>query len=125
MSTTEPVGAAGRVSASGASNGGPVDPWVLAHNSPEFATLRRRLRSFIFPMTAFFLAWYALYVLLAAFAPRFMSIKVAGNINVGLIFGLLQFLSTFAITTIYVRFANRHLDPIGSRIREQVEGGAW
>ncbi|MDQ3826249.1 MAG: DUF485 domain-containing protein, partial [Actinomycetota bacterium] len=44
---------------------------------------------------------------------------------IGLIFGLLQFVSTFAITTIYVRFANRYLDPVSSRIREQVEGGSW
>jgi uncharacterized membrane protein (DUF485 family) len=125
LSTTEPVGAAGRGPTGRASNGGPVDPWIVAHNSPEFSTLRRRLRGFVFPMAAFFLAWYFLYVLLAAFAPQFMAIRVAGNVNVGLIFGLLEFVSTFVITTLYVRFANRHLDPISSRICEQVEGGAW
>jgi uncharacterized membrane protein (DUF485 family) len=125
LSTTEPLGAAGRGSAGGTSNRGPVDPWIVAHNSAEFSTLRKRLRGFVFPMTAFFLAWYFLYVLLAAFAPRFMAIRVVGNVNVGLIFGLLQFVSTFVITTLYVRFANRHLDPISSRIRQQVEGGAW
>ena len=125
MSTTEPLGAAGRGFAGDISNGGPVDPWVAAVNSAEFSTLRRRLRGFVFPMTAFFLAWYFLYVLLAAFAPRFMSIRVVGNVNVGLIFGLLQFVSTFVITTLYVQFANRHLDPVSSRLRKQVEGGAW
>ena len=117
MSTTEPAGAAGI--------GRAVDPWTAAHSSGDFATLRTRLRGFVFPMTAFFLAWYFLYVLLAAFAPHFMAIKVVGNVNIGLIFGLLQFVSTFAITTIYVRFANRYLDPVSSRIREQVEGGSW
>jgi uncharacterized membrane protein (DUF485 family) len=99
------------------------EPWTAAYSSAEFATLRRRLRGFVFPMTALFLAWYFAYVLLAAFAPHLMAIKVAGNINVGLIFGLLQFVSTFAITMMYVRFANRKLDPVSSRIREQVEGG--
>lgn len=117
MSNTEPAGAIG--------TGRPTDPWTAAHASAEFATLRMRLRGFVFPMTAFFLAWYFLYVLLAAFAPHFMAIKVAGNVNLGLIIGLLQFLSTFAITTIYVRFADRYLDPVSSRIRERVEGGAW
>ncbi|MGH4014798.1 MAG: DUF485 domain-containing protein [Pseudonocardiaceae bacterium] len=102
----------------------PKDPWVAAARSAEFATLRKRLRRFIFPMTAFFLAWYFLYVLLAAFAPAFMATRVVGTINVGLIFGLLQFATTFAITMSYVRFANRHLDPISSRIREQMEGDA-
>lgn len=125
MSTTESVGGAGTAPVGGADNGFLVDPWAAAHTSAEFATLRNRLRGFVFPMTAFFLTWYFLYVLLAAFAAHFMAIKVVGNINVGLIFGLLQFVSTFAITTIYVRFANRNLDPISNRIREQVEGGIW
>jgi uncharacterized membrane protein (DUF485 family) len=133
MSTTEPVGRAGTAPVGGArkgpvggaDNGRLVDPWVAVHTSADFATLRNRLRRFVFPMAAFFLAWYFLYVLLAAFAPHFMASKVVGNINFGLIFGLLQFVSTFAITTIYVRFANRSLDPVSSRIREQVEGGTW
>ncbi len=115
MSTTEPAGGAGQ--------GRPADPWAAACADAEFAALRRRLRRFVFPMTALFLAWYFLYVLLAAFAPRVMAVPVVGYVNVGLIFGLLQFASTFAITTAYVHFANRHLDPVSTRIREQVEGG--
>jgi uncharacterized membrane protein (DUF485 family) len=117
MSTAESAGAA--------SSGRTSDPWTATYVSAEFTTLRTRLRGFVFPMTAFFLVWYFLYVLLAAFAPHFMAIKVIGNVNIGLIFGLLQFVSTFAITTIYVRFANRYLDPVSSRIREHVEGGTW
>ncbi|HEV7451200.1 MAG TPA: DUF485 domain-containing protein [Pseudonocardiaceae bacterium] len=116
MNTTERV--------SGIDASLPVDPWIAAHNSADFATLRRRLHGFVFPMTAFFLTWYLLYVLLAAFAPAFMAVKVAGNINVGLIIGLLQFVTTFAITTGYVRFATKSLDPISDRIREQIEGAA-
>jgi uncharacterized membrane protein (DUF485 family) len=60
-------------------------------------------------------------VLLASYAPGFMAIKVFGNINVGLIIGLLQFVSTFAITTIYVRYADKHLDPAAEKIRQQIE----
>jgi uncharacterized membrane protein (DUF485 family) len=92
--------------------------------SDEFADLRSRLRRFVFPMSAAFLIWYLAYVLLASYAPGFMSIKVLGNINVGLIIGLLQFVSTFAITTIYVRYANKHLDPAAERIRHKIEGAA-
>ncbi len=90
--------------------------------SPEFADLRHRLRMFVFPVTAAFLAWYLLYVLLATFAAEFMSTKLIGNITVGLVIGLLQFVTTFAITTIYVRYANRRLDPPAARLREQIEG---
>jgi uncharacterized membrane protein (DUF485 family) len=92
--------------------------------TPEFADLRSRLRRFIFPMSALFLAWYLLYVVLASYAPEFMAIKFVGNINVGLIIGLLQFVSTFVITTLYVRFANKHIDPAAEALRERIEGAA-
>ncbi|MCF6387099.1 DUF485 domain-containing protein [Mycobacterium sp. MBM] len=90
--------------------------------SPEFQDLRSRLRKFVFPMTAFFLIWYGIYVLLGAFAHDFMATRVFGNVNVGLIIGLGQFLTTFVITGLYVRFANRELDPRSAAIREELEG---
>ncbi len=93
-------------------------------DSAEFADLRSRLRRFVFPMSAAFLLWYLLYVLLASYARDFMAIKVLGNINVGLVIGLLQFVSTFLITTLYVNYANRHLDPAAARLRERIEGPA-
>lgn len=88
----------------------------------QFKDLRRRHRSFVFPLAIAFLIWYFLYVLLADYAHDFMSIKVAGNITVGLIFGLLQFISTFAITMWYVSYANRRLDPVAQEIRTGIEG---
>ncbi|WP_236950459.1 DUF485 domain-containing protein [Mycobacterium sp. MS1601] len=90
--------------------------------SPEFQELRTRLRRFVFPMTAFFLIWYGLYVLLGAFAHDFMATKVFGDVNIGLLIGLGQFLTTFLITGLYVRFANRELDPRAAAIREELEG---
>ena len=103
---------------------GPV-PTVYqeVQRTPEFQELRRRLRSFVFPMSAAFLLWYLLYVLLASFAPAFMATKLWGNINIGLVIGLLQFVSTFAITTVYVRYANRRLDPSAERLRVMIEEG--
>ncbi|GAA2548882.1 DUF485 domain-containing protein [Pseudonocardia hydrocarbonoxydans] len=90
-------------------------------DSAEFAQLRSRLRRFVFPMSAAFLVWYLAYVLLASYARDFMAVKLFGNINVGLVIGLLQFVTTFAITTIYVRYANKHLDPAAERLRRRVE----
>ena len=102
---------------------GPPGPdWETIQQSAEFTQLRRRLRNFVFPMTIAFLAWYLLYVLMSDYAHEFMSTKVFGNINIGLIIGLLQFVSTFAITTIYVRYANKHLDPAAEKLRQQIEG---
>ena len=100
-----------------------AERYIEVAESQEFQDLRRRFRKFVFPTTAFFLAWYFLYVLLAAFAPGFMSIKVWGNINIGLIFGLLQFVTTFAITIAYVRWADRQFDPAAERLRDHMERG--
>jgi uncharacterized membrane protein (DUF485 family) len=88
---------------------------------PKFQELRRRHRSFVFPMAIAFLLWYFAYVLLADYAHDFMSIKVIGNINIGLILGLLQFVSTFVITMWYVSFANKKLDPIAAEMRSELE----
>ena len=104
--------------------GEPETDYQRVQNSAEFQALRRRFRHFVFPMTAFFLAWYFLYVLLADYAHDFMSQKVWGNINVGLLIGLGQFVSTFVITGIYVWWANRELDPRAEAIRAELEGGA-
>ncbi|TWF94519.1 uncharacterized membrane protein (DUF485 family) [Saccharopolyspora dendranthemae] len=107
----------------GSGSGIDAETWAAAQSSPEFAQLRKRLRNFVFPVSALFLVWYLVYVLLADYAHGFMSIKLVGNINVGLVLGLLQFVSTFAITTWYVRYANKNLDPVAEKIREDVEGG--
>ncbi|WP_139359867.1 DUF485 domain-containing protein [Mycobacterium sp. D16Q16] len=105
-----------------------IDPAELSaeraleiQDSAEFQELRKTLRRFVFPMTAFFLVWYGLYVVLGAFAHDFMAIKLLGNINVGLVLGLGQFVTTFVITGLYVRFANRELDPKAAAIRAEVE----
>ena len=88
----------------------------------EFRELRRRFRTFVFPMTAAFLIWYLLYVILSAWARGFMAHKLFGNINVGFVFGLLQFVSTFSIAWIYSRYANNRLDPLSASIRNRIEG---
>ncbi len=87
------------------------DPYVQLQQTEEFQDLRRRFRRFVFPVTAFFLIWYFMYVLAAVLLPDFMSIRLFGNINVGLVFGLLQFLTTFVITFVYARWADRQFDP--------------
>jgi uncharacterized membrane protein (DUF485 family) len=97
------------------------EEYEQAQASPEFTELRRRFRAFAFPMTVAFLSWYLLFVLLSTYAHDFMSTEVLGNINVGLIFGLLQFVSTFVITHLYVAHANRRTDPIADEMRDRLE----
>lgn len=99
------------------------DPYLETQASAEFAGLRKTLRGFIFPMTAAFFIWYALYVVLSAYARDFMSIKLIGHINVALVFGLLQFVTTFLIAWLYERFSSSKIDPTAERIRERIENG--
>lgn len=91
--------------------------FVAIHNSAEFTELRRRFRRFVFPMSAAFFLWYLTYVLLAAYARDLMSQKIMGSINVGLVLGLLQFVSTIAITAAYLWYARKNLDPRVKAIR--------
>ena len=101
---------------------GADDPYVALQETDEFQDLRKKFRGFVFPMTAFFLAWYFLYVLLSIFASDFMNKALFGKITIGLVFGLLQFVTTFAITFIYARWANRDLDPAADALGAQLDG---
>jgi uncharacterized membrane protein (DUF485 family) len=107
------------------STGGPplidADRYQTVQNSADFIGLRRALLAFVVPATIGFLAWYLLYVLLSAYARDFMGTKLVGNINVALVFGLLQFVSTFGIAIMYSRYASRHLDPVAEKIRAELE----
>ncbi|WP_438352365.1 DUF485 domain-containing protein [Microbacterium sp. CJ88] len=95
--------------------------YVAVENSPPFVELKRTQRSFVFPLAVAFLVWYFAYVLLSSFATEFMSQRVWGDITVGLLFGLGQFVTTFAITMAYVAYANRRLDPKSAAIRAELE----
>ncbi|WP_020671752.1 DUF485 domain-containing protein [Amycolatopsis nigrescens] len=93
--------------------------YVDIQRSERFVAMRSRLRRFIFPMSLLFFAWYMVYVLLAAYAHDFMSTKVFGEVNAGIVLGVLQFLSTIGITAAYLRFARRRIDPEVAEIRKQ------
>jgi uncharacterized membrane protein (DUF485 family) len=53
-----------------------------------------------------------------------MAIPVFGNVNVGLLIGLGQVVTTFVITMVYVSYANRKLDPLAAEIRTENGGEA-
>ncbi len=99
----------------------PEDAYLDLQSTEEFQALRKKFRGFVFPMTGFFLAWYFLYVLLSIFAPGFMGQRVVGTITLGLIFGLGQFVTTFAITFIYARWANREFDPMAEQLGARLD----
>ncbi|MFF8840900.1 DUF485 domain-containing protein [Streptomyces sp. NPDC015130] len=101
-----------------------TEQFVEVQEGGEFGELRRTYRSFAFPLTLAFIAWYLLYVLLSNYAGDFMSTRLFGNINVALVLGLGQFLTTFLIAWLYSRHAANRLDPRAEAIRNRMEGDA-
>lgn len=95
--------------------------YVAMQESAEFQELRKRYRGWVLPVAAAALVWYFLYVGLAAYAADFMGQKLFGNINVGLVMGLLQFLSTFGITALYIRHADKKLDTAAAALCDRFE----
>jgi uncharacterized membrane protein (DUF485 family) len=95
--------------------------YVELESSAEFTELRKRFRSFVVPATLAFMAWYLLYVVMSMWAHDFMSKTVVGNINVALVWGLLQFASTFLIAWLYGRHMNRSVDPIARELKDRYD----
>ena len=91
--------------------------------SADFIELRRRYRGFVFPATIAFLSWYLLYVVLSNWAHDFMSTKVVGNINIAIVFGLLQFVTTFLLAWMYSRYSTGRLDPLARKLDEEYIAG--
>jgi uncharacterized membrane protein (DUF485 family) len=98
------------------------DPvYATLAEQPEFRELRRAYRSFVFPATVAFLAWYLLYVVMSNWAGGFMGHRLIGNINVALVFGLLQFVTTFVLAYLYSNYSTKRLDPLARKLDEQYE----
>lgn len=98
-----------------------AEEFIAAQKSPEFQELRSKQRGFTFPLAILGIAWFVVYVLLAMYAPSFMAGKVFGNVNIAILMGLAQFVTTFAITWAYVKYADKHLEPRSRAIRESLE----
>ena len=89
------------------------------HDSPDFTELRKKFRAFVFPATIAFMVWYLLYVIMSNWAHDFMSTEVVGNINVALVFGILQFVTTFLMAWAYGRYMNKNVDPLARRVEKR------
>jgi uncharacterized membrane protein (DUF485 family) len=89
--------------------------------TPEFAELRKLYRGFVFPATVAFLVWYLLYVGMSNWATGFMNHQLVGNINVALVFGLLQFVTTFLLAWLYSRFSTAKLDPLARKLNAEYD----
>ncbi|MEU5686832.1 DUF485 domain-containing protein [Streptomyces venezuelae] len=123
MATDAPPPSKGGAGKEPAPHAPSTEEFAEVQESAEFGELRSAHRSFAFPLTIAFIAWYLVYVLLSNYAGDFMGTKLFGNINVALVLGLGQFLTTFLIAWFYSRHAASKLDPKAEAIRARMEHG--
>ncbi|MDJ0381942.1 DUF485 domain-containing protein [Streptomyces sp. G-G2] len=100
---------------SAASDGGrhgpaAADIYLEVQRSAAFQEVRSRYRRFVVPATLGFFLWYIAYIVAATAAPGLMARPVIGAVNVALLAGLGQFLSTFVLTWAYARHARLRRD---------------
>ncbi|MER8223687.1 DUF485 domain-containing protein [Streptomyces sp. NPDC094143] len=94
-----------------------ADVYLEVQRSAAFQEVRRRYRRFVVPAFAAFFAWYVGYVVAATTAPELMARPVAGAVNVALLAGLGQFLTTFLLTWAYARHARLRRDRAALELR--------
>ncbi|MFI1166409.1 DUF485 domain-containing protein [Streptomyces sp. NPDC020801] len=126
-----PVPAARREGQAGGRVGAAAEVYLEVQRSAAFQEVRSRYRRFVVPAVAVFFAWYVAYVVTATAAPGFMARPVAGAVNVAMIAGLGQFLTTFLFTWAYARHARLRRDRAALELRwdtqeltRGVQGGA-
>ncbi|MEU0137483.1 DUF485 domain-containing protein [Streptomyces sp. NPDC006296] len=95
--------------------------YLEVQKSPAFREVRRRYRRFVVPAAVAFLLWYLAYVIAATTAHDLMARPVAGALNVAMVAGLGQFLTTFLLTWAYARHARLHRDRAALELRWETQ----
>jgi uncharacterized membrane protein (DUF485 family) len=101
----------------GAATAAAADVYLEVQRSAAFQEVRRRYRKFVVPASVAFFTWYVGYVVTATTAPELMARPVAGAVNVAMVAGLGQFLSTFLLTWAYARHARLRRDRAALELR--------
>ncbi|MFD8227643.1 DUF485 domain-containing protein [Streptomyces massasporeus] len=94
-----------------------ADVYLEVQRSAAFQEVRRRYRRFVVPAFVAFFTWYVGYVVAATTVPDLMARPVVGAVNVALVAGLGQFLSTFLLTWAYARHARLRRDRAALELR--------
>jgi uncharacterized membrane protein (DUF485 family) len=94
--------------------------WDRIAETREFKDLMATKKVFVIPAFVFFVVYYFLLPVLVGYAPRFMSIKVLGEVNLAYLFALSQFFMAWGIAWLYVKAAG-DFDNLAQDIIEKAE----
>ncbi|MFF0968111.1 DUF485 domain-containing protein [Streptomyces sp. NPDC003703] len=95
--------------------------YLAVQRSAAFQEVRSRYRRFVVPAVVAFLGWYLAYVVTATSVPGFMARPVAGAVNVAMVAGAGQFLSTFLLAWAYARHARLRRDRAALELRWETQ----
>lgn len=99
--------------------------WDRIAASQQFQDLLAIKRVFIIPAFIFFCVYYFLLPVLVGFAPKLMSQRVIGTVNLAYLFALSQFVVGWTIAWLYLRAASEFdalTKDILARVDSQNEG---
>ena len=94
--------------------------WDRIAESRAFKDLLSTKKTFVIPAFAFFVAYYFALPIAIGYAPKFMTMKVIGNLNLAYLFALSQFFVAWIIAALYLRAAT-NFDRLSQDILERRE----
>src|SRR5688572_13549567 len=91
----------------------------LLLESPAFRDLVVRRWRVALALTAALFVMYYGYILLIALNKPFVSIRIGGTTPIGIPLGAAVILGSWALTAVYIAWANRRFDPEVARLRDE------
>ncbi len=94
--------------------------WKDVQSNPKFQQLVSKRKSLGWTLSAIMLVVYMGFILLVAYAPKFLGTPLgAGVMTIGVPIGLFVIIAAFILTGIYVSKANAEFDQLTKQIVEE------
>ncbi len=87
-------------------------------NQPTIQSLARARWRIALTLTAAMVVLYFGFILLIAYDKPLLAHQVVPGLSVGILLGALVIVTSWLMTWIYMRWANRHYDPVLKQLKE-------
>ncbi|WP_236985729.1 DUF485 domain-containing protein [Marinagarivorans cellulosilyticus] len=90
---------------------------------PEYKALRAARRKIILPLAGIVISAYFFLILTIGFFPKALGVSFIGGVtSFGIAAGFGLILLCFAVTGVYVSYANRKIEPLVKAITQKAKG---
>jgi uncharacterized membrane protein (DUF485 family) len=90
--------------------------WEDIGRAPEFLVLYRRRRRIQYGLLLLAMLYYFALPVIAGYFPALFRHRVAGPVNVGLLFAISQFVVAATVAIAYARLCARDVDPLAREV---------